>query len=252
MVTDFPQMHHIPQLRQLWKTAFGDTDAFLDSFFETGFSSERCRCITDGEQVAAMLYWFDCEYRGQKLAYLYAVATHPEYRNRGLCHRLMENTHALLAEKGYAGALLVPQEEGLRTFYGKMGYQNTGNAGEFTAVPGENPASLERIDAQKYATLRRQYLPQGGVIQEGESLAFLERTYELYAGEDFLLTAFREDDFLWAAELLGNRAAAPGILKALGCVRGKFRTQGDAMPFAMFLPLAEGAKAPDYFGLAFD
>ena len=252
MVTDFPKMHQIPMLRQLWKTAFGDPDAFLDGFFETGFSPSRCRCITDGQQVAAMLYWFDCEYRGQKLAYLYAVATHPEYRNRGLCHRLMENTHALLAEKGYAGALLVPQEESLRTFYGKMGYQNTGNAEEFTAVPGEKPAYLERIVAKKYATLRRQYLPDGGVLQEGESLAFLERTYELYAGKDFLLTAFREDGFLFGAELLGNRAAAPEILKALDCVRGKFRTPGDAMPFAMFLPLAENAVPPTYFGLAFD
>ena len=53
-------------------------------------------------------------------------------------------------------------------------------------------------------------------------------------------------------ELLGNREAAPGILKTLGCIRGKFRTPGEEMPFAMFLPLKEDAPVPSYLGHAFD
>ena len=126
------------------------------------------------------------------------------------------------------------------------------NIGEFTAVPGENPAPLRRIDAREYATLRRQYLPEGGLLQEGESLAFLETYAEFYAGEDFLLAAYREDSFLWAMELLGNREAAPGILKALDCVRGKFHTPGADLPFAMILPLKEDAPMPSYLGHAFD
>jgi len=53
MLTDHPASHHIPQLRQLWKTAFGDTDAFLDSFFRTAFSPVRCRCILEEDRIAA-------------------------------------------------------------------------------------------------------------------------------------------------------------------------------------------------------
>ncbi len=252
MVIDYPRESQLPQLRQLWKIAFGDTDEFLDGFYETGFSPERCCCVTEGDTVAAMLYWFDCEYAGQKLAYLYAVATHPDYRNRGLCRKLMADTHAVLASQGYAGAILVPQQEPLRKMYASMGYADCGAVSEINCVPAEKAVPLRKIDGAEFAALRRQYLPKGGVIQEGEGIAFLERTYELYAGEDFLLTAFLEDGFLFGAELLGNRDAAPGSLKALGCLRGRFRTPGDTMPFAMFRPLAENAVPPTYFGLAFD
>ena len=239
-------------LRQLWKLAFGDSDAFLDGFFSTGYAPQRCRYLSDGDLVTAALYWLDCAYMDEKYAYLYAVATHPAYRGQGLCHQLMEKTHDHLKAQGYAGAVLVPQEESLRTFYGKMGYKTMSNIGEFTVVPGENPAPLRRIDAREYATLRRQYLPEGGLLQEGESLAFLETYANFYAGEDFLLAAYREDSFLWAMELLGNREAAPGILKALDCVRGKFHTPGADLPFAMVLPLKEDAPVPSYLGHAFD
>ena len=33
----------IPGLRELWKKAFGDTDEFLDLFFSTAYSPDRCR-----------------------------------------------------------------------------------------------------------------------------------------------------------------------------------------------------------------
>ena len=54
------------------------------------------------------------------------------------------------------------------------------------------------------------------------------------------------------AELLGNAAAAPGILGALGFPRGRFRTPGGDLPGAMFRPLRENVKAPGYFGLVFE
>ena len=240
------------KLRQLWKLAFGDPDSFLDGFFSRGFAPERCRFLMDGAEITAALYWLDCEYAGEKYAYLYAVATHPAYRNRGLCHKLMAETHAHLKEQGYAGAVLVPQEESLRKFYDKIGYKTMGNISSFTAVSGEKPALLRPLVAAEYATLRRTYLPPGGLLQEGPSLAFLGTYARFFAGEDFLLAAYREEDFLYAMELLGNREAAPGILNALGCVRGKFHAPGEDIPFAMYLPLKENAPVPQYLGHAFD
>ena len=59
-------------------------------------------------------------------------------------------------------------------------------------------------------------------------------------------------DTLVGLELLGNAAEAPGILMALGLAYGRFRIPGGDEPFAMFLPLKEGASAPGYFGFAFD
>ena len=252
MRIEYPREDQIPELRKLWKAAFGDTEAFLDQFFGTAFSLDRCRCIGIGKQIAAALYWFDCECAGRKYAYLYAVATHPDFRGQGLCRRLMADTHEILQSRGYAGAILVPQETGLRNMYASMGYREATGVTEFFCNASEETVDIRCVDAQEYADLRRQYLPADGVIQEGENLAFLNTMAKFYTGEDFLLAAAGETDSLWGMELLGNVQKAPGILKALGYPCGTFRTQGDSKSFAMYLPLEPNGVKPGYFGLAFD
>lgn len=249
MTIKYPAQSQIPALRDLWQQAFGDTEYYLDRFFETGFSFDRCRCVETDGKIAAALYWFDCSCREEKLAYLYAVATDTAFRGQGLCHRLMADTHALLKENGYAGAVLVPGSESLFRFYETMGYRTFGGIREFTAAAKEPAISLRRVDAAEYAALRRALLPQGGVVQEGATLAFLQTQAEFYTGGSILLAAVREDNHAFVPELLGD-APAENILVALGAKTGTFRTPGDT-PFAMYLPLTS-TEAPNYFGFALD
>ena len=249
---DFPTPDLIPQLRTVWKECFGDSDEFLDSFFSTGFSPSHCRCLTVGGQVASVLYWFDVSCKGKRMAYLYAVATAPAFRGQGLCRRLMKDTHSHLALRGYHGAMLVPDGDALSRMYAGMGYQPGTTIHEFVCAAGDEPVPMHRIDREEYARLRRIYLPEGGVVQEGKNLAFLEKQASFYTGPGFLLAARQEEDHLLGVELLGSPDAAPGILLALGQAYGKFRTPGQGTPFAMFLPLRETAQTPTYFGLAFD
>lgn len=252
MTIDRPAPGQVPELRQLWKEAFGDSDAFLDAFFTTAFSPNRCRCVTVQNRLAAALYWFDVSCDGEKMAYLYAVATAEAFRGRGLCRALLEDTHGCLTRQGYTGALLMPQEAGLREMYRKFGYRDGCAIREFVCTPEPYPVSIHTIDREEFARLRRKYLPKGGVLQEAENLAFLETQAKFYAGVDFVLAARQDGSSLEGLELLGNSAAAPGILTALGCARGSFRAPGEGRPFAMFLPLAPGVRAPAYFGLVFD
>ena len=74
----------ITDLKKLWKQAFGDSDAFLDTFFSVAYCPARSQQLTQDGRLAAMLYWFDCHLAGRKLAYIYAVATDPDHRGRGL------------------------------------------------------------------------------------------------------------------------------------------------------------------------
>lgn len=252
MIIDRPVPEQTGQLRALWKQTFGDTDAFLDSFFTHAFSSDRCRCVTEEGRVAAALYWFDCSCRGQKLAYLYAVATDKAMRHRGLCRALMENTHRVLKRAGYFGAVLVPGGEDLFRLYEKLGYKTATFIQTFTAEDGGKPLGLRRITKEQYALLRREYLPEGGVVQEGAALALLEAWSGFYAADGVLLAAAWEDGELVCSELLGPAQTASGILQELGIARGRFRGPGGGIPFSMFLPLREDAVAPSYFGLALD
>ena len=249
MIIDHPTREMLPGLWQLWQEAFGDDEEFLSRFAATAFSPSRCFALQEGEQLAAALYWFDCTCRGEKLAYLYAVATAKAFRGRGLCKALMAHTHRHLASMGYAGVILVPGEASLFRFYGEMGYRPFGGMEELLCTP-KGTAKLHPLDSKTYSLRRRDYLPEGAVLQEGVNLAFLQCYATFYEGKDFLLAARREGDRLMGLELLGEADAAGGILQALGCSQGCFRRPGQD-PFAMFLPL-KPTPAPTYFAFAFD
>ena len=250
MKIDHPKMEQNPALRQLWQEAFGDSDAFLDTFFETAFSSNRCLCVTDGEPVAAV-YWFSCRWAGEKIAYLYALAVKKSHRRRGLARTLVEETVKRLKAEGCRGAVLVPGEPELFEMYRKMGFSHTLTVDVFEAEAGQAPAPLRKATPGVYAALRKTLLPPGAVVQEGENLAFLGACAQLYAGTDFLLAGHLEGETFVAMEFLGDRATAPAILAALGAKRGVFRTPGSARAFAQYRGFDHSA-APTYFALAFD
>lgn len=251
MNIDKPDKSQIGGLRTLWREAFGDTDEFLDVFFDTAFSPDRCACVIVGDDVAAALYWLDCECYGECVAYIYAVATAKAYRGQKLCHKLMEYTHKTLKESGYSSAVLVPVSPSLFGFYGGMGYKTCGYVREFKSVAGGDKIQIRRIEKDEYARLRRKYLPDGGVVQEKENLEFLKTQAEFYAGDGFVLASRVENGKFYGVEFLGDTDKIPSVLKTLGYIEGQFRTVANDREFAMYCPLNEN-KPPKYFGLAFD
>ena len=240
------------ELRQLWQEAFGDSEQTLDNFSATGFSPDRRHYLCDGDTPVSALYWFDCQLQGKKLAYIYAVATLKSHRGQGLAQRLMAETHEILKEKGYAGAILVPGEKDLFAFYEKLGYRVATKAEDFSAVATDSPVFIREISPAEYATWRRKYLPEGGVVQEGATLSYLATYAEFYKGEDFLLSATMEGETLLVHEILGDTDCCGNILRALACKNGRFRTPGESGDFAMFLPFTVDCPVPRYFGLALD
>ena len=88
--------------------------------------------------------------------------------------------------------------------------------------------------------------------KEEENIAYLEMLAFFYAGDDFLVAAHKNGKTLYCPELLGNTDAAAGIVTALGCTDGIFRTPGDTHPGAMIHPLVEEIHTPRYLGLTFE
>lgn len=252
MRIDAPSPAHIHELRALWQDAFGDSEAFLDLFFSFGFSPECCRCVFQEDIPIAAAYWFDCALEGRKIAYLYAVATHSSQRGKGLCRMLMEDIRRVLTEQGYCAAMLVPQSDGLRQMYRRMGYRDAGPHREFSCTATSVPVPVYSIGPGEFARRRKELLPKGSVLQEGRNLTFLSHLADFYAGEGFLMAACREGHSLIVPEFLGDCALCPGILCSLGCKDGAFRSPGGDTPFAMALPLQEDAPEISYFGFAFD
>ena len=249
----------LPQLRDLWKEAFGDSDGFLDSFYSTAFDTSRCRVAhvkkdtaDSGNDLAAVLYWFDCTVDNQRIAYIYAVATAKEFRGNGACHMLLTDTHEHLKSLGYAGAILVPGNEALVHLYEGCEYETCTKRSRIECSAEDMGIVIREIDKEEYATLRRDFLPVHAVIQEGENLDFLATQAKFYTGEHFLLVASIENENLYGIELLGDTSLAPGIVHALNCKDGTFFSPGKDEAFAMWHALTEDAIEPTYLGFAFD
>ena len=235
------------QLKTLWKSVFHDTDQAIDAFFETAYSPDRCRYLEADGQIQCALYWLDCEYTGGKLAYIYAVATAPAHRGKGMASQLLRQTHNQLMELGYAGAVLKPAE-GLFPFYERLGYQTSGFIRKFRAEPA-GPIPLNEVSTAAYAQLRRSFLPADAVIQEGATLDYLSRFARFFAGENALLSVIPEEQVV--LEYLGDPRLAPGALAALGFPAQQLPTCGSEIPFVMHLPL-NCAKAPGYLGISLE
>ena len=252
MTIDTPKTSHAPALRALFKEAFSENDAFLDDFFELGFSTDRALAVFEHGEPVSAIYWFDVEYSGGVAAYLYALGTKREARGRGLARTLMDKLHVILRERGYSAAIIVPATPALFEYYRGIGYIDASGISEQMYTADGSTLPLTRLDTSEYLSMRRKILPTGGVIEEGAIAELLSRGAEFYTGEGFLLAARRERDRLFGIELLGDKSRAPSILTALGYSEGIFRFVGEDRPFAMYIPLTDSAKAPGHFGIALD
>ena len=235
-------------LKALWKIVFGDPDDFIDSFFKIPFSPDRCRYITENGMPISALYWFDCEYNGGKLAYIYAVATHPNHRGKGLASQLLEDTHNHLKALGYAGAVLKPAK-GLFPFYERLGYVTSGYIRRFSANSDNSPVHLQALSAKEYGFVRKTYLPENGIIQEGITLDFLQTFAQFYACSDAVVCIAKDEPIVF--EFLGNPNSIPGVLAALDIKTAEIPTNGNDIPFAMFHPL-NCTKIPGYLGISLE
>ena len=122
----------------------------------------------------------------------------------GLCRKLMEDVHGLLKNQGYASVMLVPADEGLREMYRKLGYEDCTTITELSCAAADSAVEVRNISIEEYVSLRRKLLPEKAVLQEGIQLPFLAAQAQLFAGKDFLLAAWREENLLHGMELLGH------------------------------------------------
>ena len=228
-------------LRELFTEAFGD-EGFTDLFFAKGYSPSRCLGAFDGELLAA-LHWFDCTLDGEKAAYIYGIASFKAQRGRGIGSELIRGARDKLQELGYRQILLVPAGESLFRYYERFGFRAASTIREAEIGAGE-ALPIRRLTVSEYAAARRELLPENGLLQEGPCLELLSGYAEFYAAGETIAAV--TGDMVW--ELLGDEAAAPGLIAALGLEKATVRMPGPGRPFAMAL----GGAGECYLGLALD
>ena len=112
---------YIPSLINLWHKVFGDEREYIELFFGDAYFDSECFAeIVDGEAVSA-LYLLRCIikcdgkiYHGR---YLYAAATLPEYRGKGLMSKLIKEAQDYSQGENLDFIALVPANDGLYGYY---------------------------------------------------------------------------------------------------------------------------------------
>ncbi len=286
-----PEMQ--PALSLLWQECFHDPAQYPD-FFLSRISLSR-DCLTDIEngKLAAAVYFLPAQiYTGEKTLqshYVFAAATTPSFRSRGLMSALLARMAEEGAKRGDCFSAVLPSDEGLYRFYAAAGYRS------FFRVRLVD-AARERLQALADGSLscvcaapelsclnacRRQFLSSnsGSLLWDdrmlGVSLA-VSRTYGdqlVCAGEGaaFSYALCRtEGTVCTVLEMAAESKACPALLaeileKApakhyrfrLPVGNGPFPGEGEFVPFGMLKPLGgrsladAGARSP-YLGLGMD
>lgn len=254
----------LPQLKALWRIAFGDSDEYIDSFHEAFLRGDACVVAeADGAVVSAMYAVHGIRlfpYRKNVLSagYAYALATLPDYRGRGIgsavyravCEKILETSDA---------ACVLPAEESLYPFYEKdTGASAFGGIreGRITKadLTGISAPMMARVPAWQYAGMREWIL--GGMphaVFPDEQYDFMEASgTEFFMMEGGVAAAETDNGVCRILELLApgvdRMTAVAGVARWCPAREYVVRTPlffdgpGERRPFV----LAALKKAPDF------
>lgn len=121
------------EMRTMWHDIFGDEIHEIDSFMVNHSDAIPLIHKENGE-VVSMLYIVPLQMVCKKVAYIYAVATKPEYRGRGIATRLLSDALRLIKDNGqFDMVALIPSSTESKRLYARLGFEDTQMPMEFPA-----------------------------------------------------------------------------------------------------------------------
>lgn len=262
----------IPQLKELWKLAFGDEGAYVENYFQEYHRPERMYVVVEGARVIGMTTVFDSHLqrfgRSYLFGYLYAVATDPSYLKQGIASGLLAFIYEALEKKGYDGVTTVPARPDLHPFFRKNRFEEYF---EFQVLPlGEGafselePLSYKEYEEKREALLQEQTQPYITLAEEGFSYqqsvcALGTGGFYWDSGREILLTVEQATEkSVIIKECLSSGVVDCGadclglsVAEGRGLAKG-----GDTYSFGMILwftpPEDWSLQERGYLGLAFD
>lgn len=216
-------------LKALWVLAFGDDGSYIENYFSTYHRPERMFVAEKDGRILAMTATFDAvlQQEGEtfRFAYLYAVATHPDFEKRGIASGLLEKIYEILEEQGYDGVATVPATPSLHKFFHKNRFRDyfAEYRKTFSQISPDSSGVLTVLSVADYAQKRGAFLKETGLSWVAYAPAGLEyqkslgELYQFALGERscFFALEHAEDDFYICKECLGDMALVPAFLSRL-------------------------------------
>ena len=274
----------IEQLKDIWATCFSDSEEYIDLFFKTYFSPEHCLVWMEDEKPVAMLHMLSCCYVHEERQidghYLFALATLPAFRRRGIMAHLIDAALDRAKQLGHKFSVLVPAEKRLVAYYQQFGFAYPTRLTVTRLNRSELCGLSKPIDGCEQTTLtadelcavRRRYFCEKGYIEW--PLAYIDFYLRQLAHDPGNAIVLRDEqgDIGYALcdewegrcrilELCGKKEICHKlytlVLERYASTQFEVRTRGDktALPFGYYKILSEEDNLFSdqvYFSLAMD
>ncbi len=198
--------------RKLYEEVFAqDTKEFLDYYYSMKTKDNEIYVIEDGEKIVSMIHLNPYQVRVgsdiYKLHYIVAVATHPDYRKRGLMASLLHHTMDIMAKRGEPFTFLMPASEAI---YKPFGFETVYwiQHGEIKGKKAESmsPEIVKATakDCQDMAVFANDFLAEKTLVTQRDANYYEVLLHEYASENGGLLLAKRE------GKLVGIMAYAKG------------------------------------------
>lgn len=200
----------LPQLRALWQEAFGDSEDYMNLYFNRRFEPTETYILQEDGKVASMMTAMHVSLwaaDGHTLdgRYIYAVATKKSCRRKGYAKMLDRFMAETLQKDGTDFTCLVPAEDSLHRFYTAQGYKETFSryTGIVNRAAYPNKIDIRHCPFTLFSAMRTHFLRQ--VTAKKTALFHPERElyyiYEELHACDGLAVVFTEEGTLRYAVL---------------------------------------------------
>ncbi len=203
-----------PQLATLWKTAFGDSDGYIASFFSKYLQEGNCIVAAEDGKILSAMYLIPGQtiypFRKETLdaGYAYALATLPAYRGQGIGSAVYKAVTEKILETADMACVL-PAEAPLYPFYEKAAGAKAVSWAKEAHYTREElkalPAGMAAmIPALEYARAREKLL--GGMPH----VIFPDSLFELMEESDVYFYVL--EDGAAAAQIVGDTCLVMELL----------------------------------------
>lgn len=115
----------LEQVRALWKEAFGDSESYMDFYFENIFPQNIVFGALENDRLVSAVhlnpYTVFFEGSCMNTHYIVGVATTPEYRRQGIMKKVLKMSMDYLQEAGEQFTYLMPANE---VYYRSLGFES--------------------------------------------------------------------------------------------------------------------------------
>jgi GNAT superfamily N-acetyltransferase len=223
----------IEELKNIWRLCFNDSDACIDFYFSERYRPENTLVYCKAGRGVAMMTLLPMTvvtpHGAFSARYLYAVATLPEFRNRGFSFSLSQQADEQAKAEKCALEVVVPATPELFRFYAQQGfttafYRRVVSFSADEIVPAAVLEGSPLLDVEKFFDLREHYFSAGGffVRWDGTALQSVLKESRLLQGDVYCFSREDEEGYAVVAPdgdtlLLKEVALTPALAPAALC-----------------------------------